>query len=42
MFDPKEVDLTKEPGYFIDLKDEVEEECRKYGDVDRLFIEQGR
>lgn len=40
MFDIKEVDLTKEPGYFMDLKDEVEEECRKYGDLEKLFIEQ--
>jgi len=42
MFDIKEIDLAKEPGYFMDLKDEVEEECKKYGDVVQLFIEQNR
>jgi RNA-binding protein 23/39 len=42
MFDPKEVDLTREPEYFIDLKAEVLEQCKKYGDVDAIFIEQSR
>ncbi len=42
MFDPSEVDLTKEPEYFIDLKAEVTGECKKYGDFDSLFIEQSR
>lgn len=40
MFDPKEVDLTREPEYFIDLRKEVLEQCKKYGDVDGIFIEQ--
>jgi len=40
MFDSKEVDLTKEPEYFIDLKSEVTAECKKYGDIDHLAIEQ--
>lgn len=40
MFDPAEVDLTKEPEYFIDLKNEVTAECKRYGDVDSLLIEQ--
>lgn len=40
MFDPSEVDLTKEPEYYIDLKTEVTAEVKKYGDVDSLVIDQ--
>lgn len=42
MFDTKEVDLTREPEYFIDLRAEVLEQCKKYGDVEGIFIEQSR
>jgi RNA-binding protein 39 len=39
MFDVEEVDLAKEPTYFVDLKEEIEEECNKYGEVGQVFIE---
>jgi len=39
MFDLEEVDLAKEPTYFVDLKEEIEEECNKYGEVGQVFIE---
>lgn len=39
MFDPKEVDLDAEPGYYVDLKEEVEEECGNFGEVLDCFLE---
>jgi len=39
MFVMDEVDLSKEPTYFVDLKEEIEEECNKYGEVLQTFIE---
>ena len=42
MFDTTEVDLANEPGYFVDLKEEIEEECKKYGDIEHVFIEATR
>ena len=42
MFDPTEVDLNKEPGFYADLKEEVEEECKAYGNVEQVVIDQNR
>ncbi len=39
MFDINEVDLQKDPGYFVDLREEIEDECKSYGDVEQVFIE---
>ena len=42
MFDLNEVDLVKEPGYLVDLKEEVQDEVRNYGMFENLFIEPNR
>lgn len=39
MFDVNEVDLVNDPGYFVDLKEEIEDECKKFGEVENTFIE---
>jgi len=39
MFVMDEVDLSKDPTFFVDLKEEIEEECNKYGEVLQTFIE---
>eukprot|EP01016_Furgasonia_blochmanni_P006946 TRINITY_DN1278_c0_g1_i13.p1 TRINITY_DN1278_c0_g1~~TRINITY_DN1278_c0_g1_i13.p1 ORF type:complete len:370 (+),score=69.80 TRINITY_DN1278_c0_g1_i13:932-2041(+) len=39
MFNPREVDLDQDPGFYVDLKEEVEEECKKYGDVDKVIVD---
>mmetsp|Transcript_38012 Transcript_38012/g.34040 ORF Transcript_38012/g.34040 Transcript_38012/m.34040 type:complete len:91 (+) Transcript_38012:1435-1707(+) len=40
MFDPTEVDLTEEPGYYVDLKEEVSEFCESFGKVEGCMVEQ--
>jgi len=40
LFDYHSVNLNEEPGFFIDLKEDVEGECSKYGQVDHVFVEQ--
>ena len=42
MFDITEVDLNKDPGFYADLKEEVEEECKAYGNVEQVVIDQNR
>jgi len=36
MFDPKE---EKDPDFHLDIKEDVEEECRKYGKLKHIFID---
>jgi len=40
MFDPKEVDLQQDPSYFMDIKDQVEEACQTWGQIERIYVEQ--
>eukprot|EP01017_Pseudomicrothorax_dubius_P025994 TRINITY_DN2866_c0_g2_i2.p1 TRINITY_DN2866_c0_g2~~TRINITY_DN2866_c0_g2_i2.p1 ORF type:complete len:152 (-),score=27.02 TRINITY_DN2866_c0_g2_i2:271-726(-) len=39
MFNPADVNLSADPEFFSDLRDEVEEECKKYGNVEKVFVE---
>ena len=42
MFDPEGVDLKKDPAYFIDVKEQVEEVCSEMGKVEKVWVEQGQ
>jgi len=39
MFDPDQVDLKKDPAYFIDIKEQVEEVCSEFGKVEKVWVE---
>jgi RNA-binding protein 39 len=39
MFTPDE---ATDPQYLMDLKEEVEEECKSYGEVEHVLIDQNR
>jgi len=41
MFDPDQVDLRKDPAFFIDIKEQVEDICREMeGRVEKVWVEQ--
>ena len=40
MFESKNVDLNKDPNFYIDIKNEVEGVCSSWGKIDKIFIEQ--
>ena len=41
MFDPTAVDLKKEPSFYIDIKEQVEEVCRDLNaKVEKVWVEQ--
>ncbi len=41
MFDPDLADLRKDPAFFIDIKEQVEDICREMGGrVEKVWIEQ--
>ena len=40
MFDPTGVDLKKDPAYFIDVKEQVEDVCSEFGKVEKVWVEQ--
>ena len=40
MFDPKEVDLNKDPSFFMDIKDQVEQICEAWGQIERIYVQQ--
>lgn len=40
MFDPVAVDLKKDPAYFIDIKEQVEDVCSEFGKVEKAWVEQ--
>lgn len=40
LFDPNGVDLKKDPAFFIDIKEQVEEVCGEFGKVDKVWVEQ--
>lgn len=39
MFDPDLVDLKRDPAFFIDIKEQVEEICRDLGKVEKVWVE---
>ncbi|CAJ1378861.1 unnamed protein product [Effrenium voratum] len=41
MFNPAQVNLAADPEFFNDIHADVEQECRKYGSVIKVFADQG-
>jgi len=39
MFEVKQVDLRKDPSFFIDIKDQVIQAGNSFGPVDKVYIE---
>jgi len=39
MFDPALVDLKKDPAFFIDIKEQVEDICNEMGKVEKVWVE---
>ena len=39
MFDANNVDLKREPAFFIDIKEQVEEICNELGKVEKVWLE---
>ena len=39
MFEPEQVDLKRDPAYFIDVKEQVEEVCGEMGKVEKVWVE---
>ena len=40
MFDPTQVDLQKDPSFFMDIKDQVASVCNDFGKIERIYPEQ--
>lgn len=40
MFDPKKVDLRKDPTFYLDVKDQVKTMCTDFGKVQQVHMEQ--
>ena len=40
MFDATSVDLKKDPGYFLDIKEQVTSVCSDMGKVEKVWVEQ--
>lgn len=40
MFDSTSVDLKKDPAFFIDIKEQVEDVCGEMGKVEKVWVEQ--
>jgi hypothetical protein len=40
MFDPDQVDLKRDPAYFIDIKEQVFDVCSEMGKVEKVWVEQ--
>lgn len=40
MFDTTQVDLKRDPSFFMDIKDQVASVCGQFGRVDRIYVEQ--
>lgn len=40
MFDPLQVDLKKDPAFFLDIKEQVEEISRSMGRLEKVWVEQ--
>jgi len=41
MFNPSQVNLQADPEFFNDIHADVEQECKKYGQVDKVHADQG-
>lgn len=40
MFDCTNLDLRKEPTYYLDIKEQVEDVCKDMGKVEKVWVEQ--
>lgn len=40
MFDPFEVNLDEDPTFFVEIKEQVQDVCSQWGDIDTIFVEQ--
>ena len=40
MFDPSHADLRKDPTFFLDIKEQVEDVCKEMGKVEKVWVEQ--
>ena len=40
MFDATQIDLRKDPSFFIDIKEQVAGVCAEYGKTERIYVEQ--
>jgi hypothetical protein len=40
MFEPLKVDLKKDPYFFIEIKEQVNNVCMEWGRVEKVYIEQ--
>ena len=40
MFDPVGIDLRRDPAFFLDIKEQVEEVCKELGKVEKVWVEQ--
>lgn len=40
MFDVTFVDLKREPAFFIDIKEQVQDVCSEVGKVEKVWVEQ--
>lgn len=40
LFDPNQVDLEKDPDFYNDTYIDVKEQCMKYGDVDKIYVDE--
>ena len=41
IFDPKKVELKKDPSFYIDIKDQIKKVCTDFGKVVQIHVEQG-
>ncbi len=40
MFDSEGVDLKKDPAFYLDIKEEVQQLCKEMGDTEKVWVEQ--
>jgi hypothetical protein len=40
MFDPSHADLRKDPTFFLDIKEQVEDVCKELGRLEKVWVEQ--
>ena len=40
MFDSRQVDLEKDPSFFVDIKCQVSDVCQAWGKIDHIYVEQ--
>jgi hypothetical protein len=42
MFESSEVDLKREPGYFIEIEEQVLDLCEEIGQVDQVWVDESK